>query len=82
MLLQELLEVETTAVNFGEIAIDARKDAPVSEGKVSVSDKVKYKTCLNTFPTVLIFELCSQIVNEYLGKEKWGYVERIKEDRR
>lgn len=31
------LEVETTPVNFGEIAIDARKDAPVSEGKVSVS---------------------------------------------
>lgn len=31
------LEVTTTAVNFGEIAIDARKDAPVSEGKVSVS---------------------------------------------
>lgn len=31
------LEVNTTAVNFGEIAIDARKDAPVSEGKVSVS---------------------------------------------
>lgn len=31
------LEVETTPVNFGEIAIDARKDAPLSEGKVSVS---------------------------------------------
>lgn len=31
------LEVTTTPVNFGEIAIDARKDAPVSEGKVSVS---------------------------------------------
>ena len=31
------LEVESTPVNFGEIAIDARKDAPASEGKISVS---------------------------------------------
>ena len=31
------LEVESTPVNFGEIAIDARKDTPASEGKISVS---------------------------------------------
>lgn len=47
---------------------------------LSVLDKIKYKTCLNTFPTVVVFELCSQIVNEYLGEEKWGYIEGIKED--
>lgn len=45
------LEVETTAVNFGEIARNARKEQPDSPGKISISGDANSRvsvTILNT----------------------------------
>lgn len=45
------LEVETTAVNFGEIAIDARKDTPLTEGKIAVSGDAGRKVQVQIYDT-------------------------------
>lgn len=46
------LEVETTAVNFGEIARNARKEQPDNPGKISISGDANSRvsvTILNTY---------------------------------
>ena len=46
------LEVETTAINFGEIARNARKEQPDSPGKIAISGDANSRvsvTVLNTY---------------------------------
>lgn len=47
---------------------------------LSVLGNEKFRNNLDKYPKITLLALCSQIINEYLGKEKWGYIERIKED--
>lgn len=79
-----IITISSLGKHFEKIKITVKYDEEYNGYDVvlSVLGKEKFRSDLDKYPKITLLALCSQIVNEYLGKEKWGYIERIKEDRR
>ena len=77
-----IITISSLGKHFEKIKITVKYDEECNGYDVvlSVLGKEKFRSNLDKYPKITLLALCSQIVNEYLGKEKWGHIERIKED--